>query len=201
MITRKLLTALLLTASAALAQPFSIGIKAGVPMTGGLSDFSEAGIDVVTHTFSHSKQYIIGPMVELHLPLSLSIEADALYRPVNLSSDVQIAPGPGPIIHSSQNVSTWEFPALGKFRFPLLPILKPYVEAGPSFRKPGSGLSWFSNYGGTIGGGVELKLLRLRIAPEVRYTRWGSDDHPPPGVVFFPPSKQDQAEFLVGLSF
>jgi hypothetical protein len=197
--TGKLTVILLAAVSTAWAQPFAVGVKGGIPLTDGLSNFHQLQVDLTTHTYSDSKQYIVGPMVELRLPLSLAIEADALYRPVNLTTDTQVTPT-GPIFHTSRDVYTWEFPIVGKYRLPL-PVVKPYVEAGPSFRKTGSGLSWVSDKGATIGGGVELKVGRLRIGPEVRYSRWGSDGQPPPGVLFFPPSKRDQAEFLVGLSF
>src|SRR5438552_9285058 len=48
----------------------SFGVKGGVPLTDALSQ-------------SRSKNYVIGPMVELKLPLGFAIEADALYRPLN----------------------------------------------------------------------------------------------------------------------
>jgi hypothetical protein len=198
--TGKLVATLVIAVSTAWAQNISVGVKAGIPLTDGLSDFHTLAVDVTTHDYSNSKQYIVGPMIEVRLPLSLAIEIDALYRPVNSSQDVQFLPPVGPVNHSSENVSTWEFPLLGKYRLPL-PVVKPYVEAGPSFRKTFSGLSWVSDKGATIGAGVEVKIKRLRFGPEVRYSRWGSDAHPPPSVAFFPPSKRDQAEFLVGFSF
>ncbi|HEV2200400.1 MAG TPA: hypothetical protein VGR73_11325 [Bryobacteraceae bacterium] len=197
--TGKFIASLLIAVSTAWAQPFSVGVKGGFPLTDGLSNFHQLEVDVTTHDYSNSKLYIVGPMVEVHLPLSLAIEFDALYRPVNLTTDTQVTPL-GPIIHTSKDITTWEFPILGKYRLPL-PVVKPYVEAGPSFRKTYSGLSWLSDKGATIGAGVEVKIRRLRFGPEVRYSRWGSDGQPPPGVAFFPPSKRDQAEFLVGISF
>jgi len=190
-----LIAALLVAGSTACAQPFSVGVAAGVPLTNGLSDVTQAGFGLVTRTYSDSKLYIIGPMVEVRLPLGIAIEADGLYRPVASSMNLQVLPGP--VYHYSENVVTWEFPILGKYRFPLMPILKPFLEAGPTLRKTGSGLSGVSGKGATIGTGIELKVAKLRIAPELRYTRWGSDAQPPVG----PPSKQDQVEFLVGFSF
>jgi hypothetical protein len=199
----KWIAALLVAGAAAWAQPFSAGIVAGVPLTDGLSDVTASESDLVTRTFSNSKLYIIGAMLEVRLPLGFGIEADGLYRPVNSSMNLQVVfpATPGTVFHYSENVATWEFPVLGKYRLSWLPILKPFVEAGPSFRTAGSGLSWVSDKGITAGAGVEIKVLHLRISPEIRYTHWGSDAQPPPGVGFFPPSKQDQAEFLVGFSF
>jgi|SRR5579863_1535476 len=195
----KWIAAVFIAGSAAMAQPFSVGIVAGVPLTDGLSDVTQSGVDVISRTYSNSKLYIVGAMLEVRLPLGLGIEADGLYRPVNSAMDLQVVPGP--VYHYSENVATWEFPILGKYRFKFLPILKPFVEAGPSFRTIGSGLSWVSRKGISAGAGVEIKVLKLRIVPEIRYTHWGSDAAPTAQSGFLPPSKQDQAEFLVGFSF
>jgi hypothetical protein len=203
----KLLVALLIAAtlvvsSAAWAQPFSVGIVAGVPLTDGLSNVTQPAVDLISRTYSDSKLYIIGAMAEVRLPLGIAIEADGLYRPINSSMSLQILPGP--VYHYSENVATWEFPILAKYRFPLPGVktfAKPFVELGPSFRTTGHGLSWLSGKGFTAGAGVELKAFKFRIAPELRYTHWGSDAPPSPAVGFLPPSNQDQAEFLVGFSF
>jgi hypothetical protein len=177
-----------------------VGLRGGVPFTGALSDLTTHGVDVVTRSFSDSNQYIVGPMVELHLPLGLSVEADALYRPLNLTTENQVLPQPT-VFRTSNNVSSWEFPILGKVRLPLVPLVKPYVDAGPSFRTAGSDLSFLSNKGFAVGLGLELKISKLRIAPEARYTRWGSDNKPSVGTLISIASSTNQGEFLVGVSF
>ena len=56
------------------AQPFSAGIKAGVPLT----DFLNA---TESGTFNYSaptQRYIVGGMAELRLPAGLGVEFDAL---------------------------------------------------------------------------------------------------------------------------
>jgi hypothetical protein len=195
--SRAIITILLATGSA-FAQSLSVGIKGGVPLTNGLSDFTLTSPGALTHTFSDSKKYIIGPSVELHIPLGFSVEADALYRPVNFSSSIMVNNILGQ--PSTANVSSWEFPILAKYRF-ASPVVKPLLEAGASFRTTGSQLSWFSNRGLTLGGGIEVKLGRVRFGPELRYTRWGSDAEPNRGVLFNPPSQKNQAELLLGISF
>ena len=52
-----------------------------------------------------------------------------------------------------------------------------------------------------IPGGVDFKLLLIRLSPEFRYERWGSDSHSVLRNVSLPPSNLNQVEFLVGLSF
>jgi Outer membrane protein beta-barrel domain len=193
----KLVILVLIAAAIAGAQTFSFGLKGGVPLTNGFSDFTSHAGGTITQTLSTSKEYVIGPTAELHLPLGFSVEADALYRPLNLTLNAQgIPPPPLP----SGNESSWEFPILGKYRF-AFPIVKPYIEAGPSFRAKSSEISWLSSRGFTAGAGVELKLGRLRVGPELRYTHWGSDAPPSAAVLFNPLSSTNQAEFLVGISF
>src|SRR5579864_7761516 len=118
----------LLLLTTAFGQSFSVGVRGGVPFTGALSDLTTHGVDTISRSFSNSNQYIIGPMAELHLPFGLSVEADALYRPLNLTTETQIAPQPA-VLRTSKNVSSWEFPILAKLRVPLVPLVKPYVDA------------------------------------------------------------------------
>lgn len=154
------------------------------------------GVDIVTRTFSESNQYIVGPMVELRLPLGLSVEADGLYHPLNFAIENRVIPLG--LFRSVTDITSWEFPILGKYHLPF-PIVKPYAELGPSFRHVGGNRTYFSNTGLTAGVGVEVKLGRLRFGPEIRYTRWGADATP----LSFPTaaSNVNQGEFLVGISF
>jgi outer membrane protein with beta-barrel domain len=193
-------TMLVLTAAAsASAQTFSVGVKGGVPLTNGFSDFTAHGVDTIVRTFSTSKQYIIGPSVEVHFPVGFSVEADALYRPLDLAVNTTVISSQT-VTANSAGKASWEFPILAKYRF-AFPVVKPYLEAGPSFRAKSSDISWLSDRGLTLGGGVELKLGRVRLGPELRYTHWGSDAGPNSTVLFNPPSRTNQAEFLLGISF
>ncbi len=178
---------------------FSFGIKGGVPLTDAFSDHTFLGVDTFTHTFSDSKNYVIGPTAELRLPLGFSVEADALYRPLSLVNENTIVSG-STTVRSATDISAWEFPILGKYHFLHTPIVKPYVEAGPIFRALGSSGSYLSNKGFAMGGGVDVKLFVVRVEPEIRYSRWGGDASAGPGF-FAAPSNQNQAEFLIGISF
>lgn len=153
-----------------------------------------------SRSFRASRNYLIGPTVEVHLPLGLSVEADALYRPVS-QAGLPLPSLPGfqwfapPVAH---DYSCWEFPVLGKYRLNT-PFVKPFLGVGPSFRALASPLNhYWSKAGITAGLGVEGELLHLRIAPEVRYTHWGKDSG---GARFLFASERNQAEFLVGLAF
>ena len=135
----------------------------------------------------------------MHLPLGFSVEADALYRPFNLNSQ-HTASGSGLVALQKETFNSWEFPILAKYRF-AIPLVKPYLELGPSFRTVGGspGGSAFSSSGVTAGAGVELRVARFRVGPEFRYTYWGSDSGATSTYEFSP--NRNQVEFLVGFSF
>jgi hypothetical protein len=194
---RAKLALLFLCSSAVFAQRVSIGVKGGVPITGAFTDTTAMGVDAIRRTFSESNQYIVGPMVELHLPLGLSVEADGLYHPLNFATENRVIPLG--LFRSVTNISSWESPILGKYRSPI-PLVKPFVELGPNFRHVGGNRTYFSNTGLTMGVGIELRLGKLRMGPEVRYTRWASDASSPPGAPFAP-SNLNQAVFLIGISY
>jgi hypothetical protein len=198
---RFLLLASILVCPAAFGQHlFSFGVKGGVPLTDPLSSTTFNGIDTTMHVFSDSKNYVIGPMVELNLPFGLSVEADALFRPLNLTTVTQVIPF-NTATRRSADFGSMEFPILLKAHFLHTPIVKPYVEAGPTFRYVASKVPYLSNSGFAVGAGVDVKLLLVRIAPELRFSHWGSDSASPLRNVSLPPSNQNQAEFLIGLSF
>lgn len=185
------------------AQWLSFGVRGGVPLTDAYSSVTTTtSPSSFVKVFSQSKQYEIGPMIELHLPFGLAVEADALYHPLNLATQIYNAPGtthPG-LSASSNDNSSWEFPILGKYHFLPLPLLKPYVEGGPAFRALGSGASYLSSSGIALGGGVEIKIAKLRIEPEIRYTHWGSDSASAI-LAGAAQSNVNQAAFLVGIAF
>jgi hypothetical protein len=197
------LASCLLLSPIAFAQPISIGIRGGVPFTGAFSDVTttSSGSEFVRQ-YSGSNEFLIGPMVELHLPLGFSVEADALYHPLDLTQEINNGTS---TFRNSTTINSWEFPILAKYHFLPLPIIKPYVEAGPSFRATGGAVSsYFSKAGLTIGAGVEIKLSRLRLEPELRYIRWGSDanlTYGPTPLTNLAASNVNQVQFEFGIAF
>jgi outer membrane protein W len=176
---------------------YSVGLKGGLGLTDAFSSLPIAA-GGVTLT-SGSKDYVIGPTFEIRLPFHLSVEADALYRPLhyNLWTSTQGSA-------QGNTISNWEIPIVAKYHFHA-PVVKPYLEAGPSFRALGnlgytlsSDDERLSDKGFTLGAGVDFKIPLVRISPEIRFTHWGSDSNVPAGG---PSTNQNQAEFLVGVSF
>jgi hypothetical protein len=205
--TNKLLIVLALATSGAVAQPIGLGIKGGLPFTD-MFDSEVSGVETET------KKYIIGPMVELRLPAGLAIELDALYSKADFSS---VLSGAGSVITAPFDTNSWEFPILLKKKFggadAIAASARPYIGAGASFRRL-SGLSNLgqfitgnergevdrNNTGFVIGGGVEIRALFIKIAPEVRFTYWGTD-HFTEGLANVFKTNKAQGQFLIGLYF
>jgi hypothetical protein len=144
---------------------FTFGVIGGAALTGAFGHESGGfillpggGLEPVrTRSYSTLKDYVIGAAVESG-PLwrRLSVEFDALYRPMNLTMAGVRADGS---LHSVSpaTVVTWEFPVLAKWRFGA-GAAGPFLQAGPSFRASGNlnGASP-SPYGLTAGIGFQTR--------------------------------------------
>lgn len=131
---------------------------------------------------------MVGPMVDWSFSPQFSVEADGLYRELRLESTFGL--------HDS--TVTWQFPLLAKYRVPVpfsRGLVRPFLEAGPSFRASGNLSADPSHVGVSAGGGLELHLSQLNIAPTFRYTRWAEDPNQ-----YGIHTRPDQIEFLVGFS-
>jgi len=195
----------LLLSPAAFGQ-FGFGVKGGAPLSDAFS-VAENPVSLVT---AGRADYVIGPYVEVRLPFHFAIEVDALTSTVNWEQTTNV-------FSSQTSARTWNFPVLAKYRFAHA-LVSPYVVAGASFGKLTSvsqvtnfingstssdtpiGLSSTGNTGFTFGGGVEFKVWFLRIAPEVRFTRWGTNNFAE-GVSNILSTNQNQGQFLIGLGF
>ncbi len=182
---------LALMASSLAAQPFNLGLKAGVPLTDALSAQSNGPVQYVESTH----RYIVDPYLELHLPLRFAVEIDALYRSYDFRRVVPAATG--------QGVGAWEFPVLAKYRFLGGPV-RPYLAGGVAFSRltnvaEVAELNHHNNYGIVLGGGVELHLGLVRITPELRWEGWTLQNISSPlgGLS----SNRNQASLLVGIGF
>lgn len=197
---------LLICPLAVWAQLVSFGVKGGVPVTNAFDTARTGSFGYLSDT----KRYLVGPAFELRFPLGLGVEFNALYKRLNYSAQAE----------SQTMVTTansWEFPLLFKLRA-TTPALRPYVTAGPSFRRLSGLRSFLAGVSGVsagttdpaelenrfsagfaVGGGLEMGG-RFRVAPEIRYTRWGSPSFRSILVPGFS-SSQNQLDFLLGIHF
>lgn len=189
----RLALALLLPALAAFPQ-VSVGVKGGVPLT----DVFTAKTFINQPFMSHTQRYTFGPALEVRLPFGLGAELDALYKRFDET---------GPSVSGgtvNRHGSSWEFPLLAKYHFPS-PLVAPYLEGGVTFHHLSDILLPFpvaplaaqptgnsTRTGFALGGGIEVKLFRLRVSSGVRYSHWGEE--------LFVPST-NLADFLVGITF
>jgi hypothetical protein len=182
---KKLFGFLLILGATACAQPFGAGIKIGVPFTDAVSLVPGGSPDA----FANTNHYVVGPYGEVRLPGGFSVEIDALYRSFNYS-----------LRGASASNGNWEFPVMAKYKLLKGPV-KPYIEGGLVLSHlTGSDLNITnaSNYGVTLGAGLEIHALALRISPEIRYDGFFFHDFSSNSFV---QSNRNQAMVLVGIGF
>jgi len=200
-------------AATAFCQRPSFGIKAGVPA----SDAFRAESWRYGRYHADSGRYVIGPAFELRLPMRLSIGLDVLRRSLKYRSEAQAwdltTTGDAwyfPLFAKYRLTGSWVAPYLaGGFAFERLSGIKqvgriisgtlPRQEVPVNTDQPDD-LANRSAYGYLLGVGLEGRLPLFRIAPELRYTRWGRDTFYSYGGGF-PLSRRNQLELLVGIMF
>ena len=209
---------LLLGAVCAFSQPFSIGVRGGVPFDDFLSTAQSGQINYT----SVPNRYIIGVGAELRLPLGFAIGVDALYRHFNYAGSSGSTGLTSVVTSTNTTGNAWEFPLLAKYRFPTK-VVRPFVEAGvaldtlqgltqtvrqtvlasgnssTSSTSTPSELQKSTTRGFVVGAGLDIHAILIHIQPEIRYTRWGAKHFLDPNGLL--ESNQNQAEFLLGITF
>jgi hypothetical protein len=175
---------------------------------------------ITSPAIDESKRYILGPMIDIGLPLGFGFEFDALY-----SRDGFRASNSTPLASTflGERTNTWEFPLLVKHSLPF-PIVKPFIEIGYAPRVmrgwissagsfPANAAGQFqlatsrqnvdaASQGFVLGGGVRFGAGPLRLSPEIRYTRWNNSPvnfNFPDGPGFM--STRNQVDLLVGIGW
>ena len=202
--------ALLCLAIPGLPQPLTIGAEGGVRLTG------DPQIYDPIFDRSNSKPYLVGPMVEVRLPFHFAFEADALYSRLGNTTYI-------PLIANESDIRTiansWEFPLLVKYRLPV-PRVHPYASLGFAPRRaagtintihygfyPGdvtfSSVDWHAHdHAFVLGGGVGVKLWRIRITTEIRYLRWEVPTTPSSSdAAYYLRVPQNEAQVLLGIGW
>jgi hypothetical protein len=179
--------ALVLFSSCAFSQSLSVGVLAGVPISDAFSSATSGNVSVA----DASQRLAIGPTLELRLPFGLGVSVDALYRRIGYDANV----GQG---LSVSHGNSFQFPIMAKYRLPGI-VMRPFVGGGVAFQTTTGFKSFDGRTGLVLGGGLDFKLTRFHITPELRYTRWGTDNLVEYFNVLRP--TQNQADFLVGFTF
>ena len=218
---------LLAAASSAFAQHISVGIKAGVPLTGLLR--GRCCQEVPTQT----RRYTIGPLVDIGLPLGFGVEFGALYKrfdqqsyTVTTTGYVIIDEENGYPIQQTAGISavghSWEFPVAVQYHF-FKSAIRPYVEGGVSLNRLSNVYSVrnspfpsppqlpftivplrdsFTRVGPLFGMGVDVKLHRIHVTPGLRYTHYNKLSWPFTACSSGSACRGNNAvDFLVGFTF
>jgi len=186
-------------AHVAFAQRVSFGVIGGTNLT---ADFPTTrdprvpGSLIDIDRYSDRRGLIAGISVEVDLGRSLSLEGNALRRQLEVRLRSVFPDGRIQDTFRTE-IGTWEWPILLKYRLPAVRAMRPFIEAGPSFRTRHNPVPTEpSQLGATVGTGVDLRFGRFRVSPALRYTRWQYDGD-------FPriATKRDQVEFVTGISY
>lgn len=204
-----------------------IGVPLADSFQTGAYDFLATGLQQGS---SATRRYTAGAGLVLRLPRGFGFEFDVLYKRLGYDLNFTPQPAvPVVQEHTWTTANSWEFPLLGRYRLPRFASITPRILAGVSFRavsgastagqcepvasqysqlcattapaqNPDPHLSARSSFGGTFGAGVEKRIGPLRLAPELRYTRWRADAGSS-GSPFDLRSNPNQLDLLLGVTF
>jgi hypothetical protein len=189
------------------AQQLRFGFKGGVTAL----DQTRLGKD-------ESKAYVVGGSIERRLFGGFAVEANLLYRRhgVTYGFPVSLVDVPDAFVTIRSRANILEAPVMGKYYFRRESVVQPFALTGYSFRKGfveaantystvWSGVNLLSpatssystqlDVGAVWGGGVQWKAGRFSVAPELRFTRWGSSDPRQPL------TRANQLDLLFGIRF
>jgi hypothetical protein len=178
------------------AQAIKVGIKAGLFQSASL----ESGIGS-TYMFARSN-YVLGPQLEISLPRRFAIEADALYSAASYSKPIS-----NNVAHERLVEHNWVFPVLAKRYLGSETRHRSFIAGGMSFRSilgivdlaAGRAID-VNSRGIVVSSGTEFRLRSIVIAPEVRFTHWGSTTIRD-GLELAIGSRKNQPQLLLGISF
>jgi hypothetical protein len=217
----RVLTVAALVTLAAPAASFHFGLTAGVPLTQYFDTGRSADLHGSREYSAATRRYTLGPTIEWRQSPHFGFEFDALYKRMGYVGILtSFDNGILTTTAFDSKGNSWDFPLMAKYRFD--GRMRPFVAAGGVLRYVGPiralGQVTTSNLitqmktttpidtsdpsdmrkrfypGVTFGGGIEFSARRLRIGPELRYTRWTANISGPDGVLRFEPN---QAEFLI----
>jgi hypothetical protein len=126
------------------------------------------------------RSFLIGPHLEFLWSRHWGITGAATYRPMRVRSRLEgFVPGPDGVPREVQQrgdryrlAVLWQFPVLVKYRFSG-DRLRPFLEAGPSFRLPQDYGGNLSSFGAAAGAGVDFRWKSIHVEPGLRFSHFG----------------------------
>ena len=198
-------------------QSVELGVIGGVPVTEAYNTGTGLYPRLCNHAggSSATRRYTVGPEFRIALPHGFGVAAGALYKRLGYDDYFEVG---CVAAYTRSSSNSWEFPVTATYRLPRRLPGTPYVVAGPCFRATTNiSLTGYATYPGgytpnvnpltdpyalvdrrsklgvAVGLGGEAKTGRLRIRPELRYTRWAEST----GASNVLQSSQNQVEFLL----
>lgn len=148
-----------------------------------------------TYDISGDRTVHFGFVAEISLARGFSLQGSTLIRPViGIERDTLTFSSFTMTVFSNRlsTATIVQFPVLVKYRF-RAGGQQWFLGAGPSFRLLDSYQDLASPYGVSVEAGIEKQLGPARLAPDLRYTRWGSH------LQNF--LRRDQVDVLLSVSF
>ena len=179
--------ACLLFLSAMPSFAIGLGVRGGLP-------FGDAFESLRTGNFEYKgrNRFVIGPTLEIRLPLGLGVNLDFLYRRYQFEA---ITNGQTNTFGGGQ----FEIPIMLRYRFPGI-IARPFIAGGPVWSTITGINSTRNTTGLAFGAGFDIGVPLLHITPELRYTRRFQDTIVT-GPVAPLKSLSNQIDLLVGFTF
>jgi hypothetical protein len=226
-----LMLVLLIMRCAGVAQTASLGVIGGIQGMFVLPPVTPAFETASRSYTSRAKPFTFGPTVEVSLLRGLAVEFDALYKRLDYNySFVGYGSGLWMAWEDHNIISRWDLPLLLKYRLRNI-AHRPYFSGGLNtnyivnttkvhrgaystigptvvlspprqVRDALAELTHRSSEGLVVAGGFEFSIHRIRLAPELRYTRWAHENFGRCSIVCGPNgqilhSNLNQAELLV----
>ncbi len=230
----RVLAAIFACGAIASGQPLvEFGLKVGVPVAQTFQTNSWGFLATGTYQgASATRRYTAGASLGLRLPHGFGAEFDFLYKRLGFDTYISLPPFDGVVYtHAWTTANSWEFPALGVYRFSHWEKIRPRISGGISFRavngvsstsecyteaaglcgpspSPVAGssenqgiLNARSHVGAVVAAGVEKRIGRIRLVPEIRFTRWRADGAELEYPEFTVRSNPNQVDVLLGIGF
>lgn len=167
------------------ADAIGVGVRGGFPFGDAFQSLRTGNL-----TLEGKNRFVVGPTLELRLPMGLGLSFDILYRGYRFPSAVSGQES------GSTTGRQWEFPLMVRYRFPMV-MVQPFIAGGPVWQKL-SGLNSTANATGVaFGTGLDIKIPLLHLTPEIRWTHRLSD----PVLNSILKANSNQFDLMLGVTF
>jgi len=181
----KQLALILFLTGIAKADAIGVGVRGGFPFGDAFQSLRTGNL-----TLEGKNRFVVGPTLELRLPMGLGLSFDILYRGYRFPTT-----GGG----TETNVQTgrqWEFPLMVRYRFPMV-MVQPFIAGGPVWQKLSALNSTSNATGVAFGTGLDIKIPLIHVTPELRWTHRLSD----PVLGGLLKANSNQFDLMVGITF